>query len=275
MRNGTSLVTVSAHRNETEIRTMMLKCTQLMKDVERFLHGGVADSDTQRLSMCGHFSPLTVHPWTYRALQTIVECCQVSQGCSDITYTPRDSLRKSRNHQHSIHEWHAADGWDDFVFMRGNQIMLKRPMRVELMDLVQAYCVDKACEHLEIQRNVISATVQYGEYRREILISEEREAHAESTFPRPALCLRPAYFFRTLSGLMPVSKIQHPLTGKNQGAQKSLSVYAPSCLKAGLLSRTVLLAPQEMWGRLLTSYNAMALFISRRDEMILFPSPVA
>jgi hypothetical protein len=53
-------------------------------------------------------------------------------------------------------------------------------------------------------------------------------------------------------GVMPVSKMVHPITEKNPGAKKSLSVYAISCMEAGLLSRTLLRAPQEAWSRLLS-----------------------
>jgi hypothetical protein len=44
-------------------------------------------------------------------------------------------------------------------------------------------------------------------------------------------------------------------------------------MTAGLLSRSLLRAPQELWRQLLASTDSLALFVSKKDEMTLFPMP--
>jgi thiamine biosynthesis lipoprotein ApbE len=273
LQNGSASIQITAKRPDADLAAMVNKCGQLMKDVERFLHGRVANSDTQRLSMCGHLAPMVVHPWTYDALLTCLPHCQASQGFTDITYESRESLRKCRNHQPSAQTWEEAGAWKDLTLLEGNQVLLLRPLRVELGDLVAAYCVDKASAHLSAQRSLVSATVSYGCYERTIGKACATDSPQPTSDLHPARCLRPGYFLNSLSGLLPVRKMQHPRTGKNLGTQKSLSVFSRTCMEAGLLSRTLLRAPQTLWENLIISYESMAVFVSKNDERYLFPVP--
>jgi thiamine biosynthesis lipoprotein ApbE len=273
LRQGRAEIEIVVAQDSRNWELVLEKCGQLMRDVQKFLHSGVADSDLQRLSMCGHLAPMSVHPWTYDALRRCVSHCEAAQGSLDITYLPRESPRQYRNHQHALQEWHEAGAWSDVAFLRGHRVQLLRPLRVELLDLVDAYCVDKAFEHLQVQRNLLAAAVRYGNFQRELGSSAHELASEAQPSLRPAQCVRPGYFLRSLSGLIPVKSWQHPLTGKKTGAQKSIAVYSPTCMTAGLLSRSLLRAPQELWRQLLASTDSLALFVSKKDEMTLFPMP--
>lgn len=269
LQNGKARVQIIASRSMAEMESMVGKCGQLMKDVERFLHGSVTDSDVQRLSMCGHLAPMVVHPWTYDALATCLPFCRTSQGFTDITFSSRESTRKYRNHQAPMQDWIEAGAWEDMHLLPGNKVHLQRPMRIELMDLVAAFCVDRAYAHLSAQRNVISATVKYDCYQRDFQSMELRNETSAHDARPAALCTRPGYFLRSFSGLLPVRKMIHPQTGKKLGAQKSLSVFSQSCMKAGLLARSLLRAPQELWDQWFTSQDSMALFVSKDDSQLL------
>lgn len=273
LRQGEAVIEIAVSSASRDWQAVLEKCGQLMRDVQKFLHSGVAESDLQRLSMCGHLAPMSVHPWTYDVLQTCVKHCEASQGFADITYLPKESLRQYRNHQHALREWHEAGAWSEVELLSGHRVQLRRPLRVELLDLVDAYCVDKACEHLQVQRHLLAASVRYGHFQRQLgAVADGIDTEAQPSL-RPAKCVRPGYFLRSLSGLIPVKSWQHPITGKKTGAQKSISVYSPTCMAAGLLSRTLLRAPQELWRQLLVSSDSLALFVSKKDEMTLFPLP--
>lgn len=274
-------ITLEDQRSEEWLQAAASKAFQMIESVQTLMSFHSAESDISRLNQCGHVTPLTVHPWTYKVLRQATDLSQATDGVFDITLVPRlvaAGLLPRHGRGQVLSE---AGRWAEIEFLEDARIFFRQPMKVELGGIAKGFAVDKAIDFLAahgVSRAIVNAGGDlrvHGTNELVIAIRHPAMPHAD-TIPtvmlRPAVATSGAYFVRQRIGVAKANHIIHPRTGKMLRTNDSVSVFAPTCMEADALTKAVLLAPQALWNRTLVEHNSLALFITRKGEQVLYPN---
>lgn len=276
-------ITVGGPQPEATLHRAADKAFEMIACVQSLMSYHDCASEVSRLNQCGHLVPMTVHPWTWRVLATALELSRETGGVFDICiarhlakngYLPAPPAAASSKI--------APGSWQDIQLLEGHRVFFRKLLQIDLGGIAKGFAIDKAADWLETC-GLTHAVVNAGGDLRVIGHSPPTTVglrHPASPFSPalPATMLRRAlatsaiYFSRKRIGKETVSPIVHPRTGRPVRRGTSVSVFAPTCMVADALTKTVLLTAQEVWTRLLTARDAVALLLSPTGEQILYPA---
>lgn len=267
--------------SDTALHKEANKAFSIIRSVQQRMSFHDADSDVTRLNRCAHIAPLRVHPWTYEVLATAVKLSEETDGAFDITIAPQLVKWGYLPRHTPFTTLQEAGAWKHIELLPGSQVRFHQPLQIDLGGIAKGFAVDKAINILAT-RGIAQASINaggdlriHGPQQQSLAI---RDPGAPQAMQHPAVMLRPAvattaaYFARKRIGVTRVSPIVHPHTGKPLHNNQSVSVFARTCMEADALTKAVLLAPQELWNQVLRARDAVALFLTRKGEQVLYPA---
>ncbi|MCB1210127.1 MAG: FAD:protein FMN transferase [Verrucomicrobiales bacterium] len=257
------------------------KAFELISSVGRMMSFHDASSDISRLNRCAHISPIHVHPWTHEVIRKAVKLSADTEGAFDVTVAPKLVQMGYLPRHRPFVTLNDAGMWTDIDLLEGGNIFFRKPLMIDLGGIAKGFAVDKAIDWLS-SHALTSAVVNaggdlrvFGSGPHSFAIrnpAAPQESYLPAEMLRPSVATSAAYFSRKRHGLERVSPIVHPVTGKSLRSNRSVSVFAPTCIQADALTKAVLLAPQALWSRVLREANSLALFVTQRGERVLFPA---
>lgn len=274
-------ITLEGRTSEERLHQDASKAFDLIRFVASLMSFHDPNSDVSRLNRCGHLAPLTVHPWTWQVIAQAVKLSAASEGAFDITIAPKLVEWGFLPEHESLTAQVGKARWRDLELGPNQTIYFRRPLQIDLGGIAKGFAVDKAIDWLSarpIQRAIVNAG---GDLRVSGIDSEAvciRHPAAPQTQFHPTEMLRPAvatsaaYFAQRRHGGSLVCPIVHPETQQSLRSQVSVSVFAPTCILADALTKTVLLAPAPIRDRLLREHDSVALCLPRRGHPILYPN---
>ncbi len=275
-------ITAGGAQPEATLHRAADKAFEMIGCVQALMSYHDRASEVSRLNQCGHLSPMAVHPWTWQVLSTALDLSRETDGVFDISIA-RHLVRTGYLPAQAAEPNEEVPGtWEDIQLLDGHRVFFQKPLQIDLGGIAKGFAIDKAADWLETC-GLTHAVVNAGGDLRVIGHGPATAVglrHPASPFAPalPATMLRRAlatsaiYFSRRKIGQHTVSPIVHPRTGRPVRRGTSVSVFAPTCMEADALTKTVLLTAQDVWTRLLTTRDAVALLLSPTGEQILYPA---
>lgn len=184
-------------------------------------------SELSRLNREALREPVRVHPWTWRVLAAARWLHAHSDGAFDCTVRDEDTDARM----------------DAVQLLRGRKVRFARRLRLDLSGIAKGFAVDRALDRL--RRSGVRAVVNAGGDLRVFGPDAEPVAVRDPDQPR---AMRP---LGTLSnGAFATSapyysehegrwSVRDPLDGTSPRRYRSVSVLAPTCLRADALTKVV------------------------------------
>ena len=272
-------ITLEAERDEAALHKIADKAFGMIASVQKLMSFHHKDSDVSRLNRCAHISPLRVHSWTHQVLAQAVELSAQTEGAFDISIAPKlvkwDYLPKTQNLPEAI------ASWQDITLNPDCTVSFDRPLMIDLGGIAKGFAVDKAIDYLST-KGITRAVVNAGGDMRVLGAGPHtigvrhpgapQEAVVPAVMPRSAVATSAGYFANRKVHGQRVSPIVHPRTGKPLRSTRSVSIFSSTCMMADALTKAVLLAPQDVWTKVLAAQDSLALFVSSRGDETHFPS---
>lgn len=199
-------------------------------------------SELSRLNREAWREPVLVHPWTWRVLAAALWLHAHSDGAFDCT----------------VREDNADARMDAVVLMSGRRVRFTRRLRLDLSGIAKGFAVDRALDRL--RRSGTRAVVNAGGDLRVFGPEAEPVAVRDPDLPhatRPLGMLSNGAFATSAPYYSEHEghwSVRDPRDGSSPRRYRSVSVLAPTCLRADALTKVVWLrgveAAQPMLARL-------------------------
>jgi len=234
-------------------------------------------SEVSQLNRTAHLRPLPVSPWTRRVLEHACQLSAATQGAFDITVAPQlVKLGHLPRHQPGARPPPMTGDYRAIEVRADGSVFFQRPLMIDLGGIAKGFAVDRAIEYLRakgIRHAVVNAGGDLrvlGGNGQAVSIRDPRDPTGKAlpfVMPRAAVATSAGYFIDRRT-----SPIIDPLTRRPLRSTKSVSVFAPTCLQADALTKTVFLAPQEVWTKVLADHDACCLILSKRGRPVQIPT---
>ena len=253
-------ITLEAERDEVALRKIADKAFGMISSVQKLMSFHQNDSDVSRLNRCAHISPLRVHSWTHQVLAQALQLSAQTEGAFDIAVVQKQAWPES------------AGSWQDITLNADCTVFFERPLMIDLGPIANGFAVDKAIDYLST-KGITRAVVNAGGDMRVIGAGTQTAGTmVPAVMPRAAVATSAGYFANRKAHGRRVMPIVHPRTGKPLRSTSSVSIFSSTCMMADALTKAVLLAPQEVWTKVLAAQDSLALFVSSRGDETHFPS---
>ncbi len=273
-------ITLEGAQSEAALHKIADKAFSIVGSVQRMMSFHDADSDISRINRCAHIAPLRVHPWTHYVIARALGISSQTEGAFDISIAPRLVKWKYLPEHGPVPDNNAT--WQDIELSETDcSVAFHRPLMVDLGGIAKGFAVDKVIDFLST-KGITSAVVNAGGDMRMLggmaqTIGVRHPGAPQSQLvpalmPRVAVATSAGYFANRKMHGQRISPIVHPRTGKPLRSTTSVSIFSSTCMVADALTKAVLLAPQEVWTRVLAAQDSLALFLSSRGDEVHFPS---
>jgi FAD:protein FMN transferase len=115
--------------------------------VHRLMSFHDPQSDLSRLNRAATGNPVEVHPHTYEVLRQAMELSACTKGCFDVTVGAElvkwDLLPRPAGAGESL-----PGSWSDMELRSGNQVVVHRPLCIDLGGIGKGFAVDRATQRL-------------------------------------------------------------------------------------------------------------------------------
>ncbi len=229
-------------------------------------------SDLSRLHGIPHGRPVSLHPLTAQVVAFGLELAERSGGLFDLALGGESAARGAL--PQPVRAFHTLAGvqgasWHDIDF-DGGDIVLKRPLWLDLSGIAKGFAVDRAVETLKAA-GVVQGTVNIGGDL--AVFGPQRETvhlRAEAATVVPELEISDAAV--ASSGGAPDRVATRHVRGRDRvivDPQRFAAVIARGCMTADALTKVVLTA-EEIDLNLLAQYGAQALCCGADGEWRIF-----
>lgn len=233
--------------------------------IEKRLSFHDAGSELSRINREGHREPQRVSEDLATVLSLALELSRRTAGSYDISIAPELAKRDLIPANDSTRQADPGASWRDIDWNEEERVLfLVKPMSLDLGGIAKGYAVDRAIGILT-QSNV-KATVNAGgdlrmsdwQNRRVVVRHPDGSGVVELDMRAPALATS-ALSFRE-EALIDATTRQ-PIRD-----ERSVSVFAQTCMLADALTKVAFLAPNA--GEVLREFEAQALSLSTRGEVM-------
>lgn len=209
-----------------------------------------ADSDLSRIHALAWREPVSVHPWTWRVLRVATQLAEATGGLFDPT-TAAALVRAGRLPSPPCDAPAPREGasWRDVMLLRDHMVHLRCPLLVDLGGIAKGFAVDRAMEAM-LRAGALGAVVDAGgdlrvrwpEARRVAV----RDASGGFGDVRPLVdvwdgAVATSAGYPGEDGAPAWSGIVHPRSHVFAEAATSVTVIAPSALRADALTKIIAL----------------------------------
>jgi thiamine biosynthesis lipoprotein len=226
------------------------------------------DSEVSLLNREALRRPVQVHAHTYAVLQAALDWSRRSDGAFDIAVGTR--LQRWGYLPTAEDPTTTEADWTAIHLEQDRSVRFRQPLRIDLGGIAKGYAVDCAVTCLR-QAGVESILVNAGgdlriagKLARRVGLRRPQQplqaGHA-LLLREEALASSGAYFSRQLRGVGEVSPLLDPRSGRPYLGSAGVSVRAPTCLQADVLTKVVLFGDPALREQLLADCGAQAMLL--------------